>query len=511
MSSTLLERSRTSHEWIETYEKAIIEQLEKKPRTNKERVLQQHRIDNFLQEVVDQSKDLQKFYNDKDRIFREELQAMRGRDFFASFYHKLRETREYHMRFPNIQLQHAPPISDKMKVSVAFSGEELYGRFLDLHELYVQFCNLPFQQKLAKKTGEKLEYGQYLETFTGFASIPANQKNKVYAKYIENLWTYLEAFFKKTQPLVDFNSLLEEPRKDFKQRWNSHQIAGWKREDANNSSSSIDVTSKRPLNLQHFYSPADLEALGADRLKEALEALGMKCGGTLKQRAERLFSIKGKDTIPPKLLATGQVKTSKTLDKKAQQDCALKEFQISFLCEQMKDVVTNTIKQVEKKQTRTVEEREQEILEEEEGMLPGLEEEEEEEESDDEGPIYNPLNLPLGWDGKPIPYWLYKLHGLGVEYKCEICGNAVYMGRRAFDRHFQEWRHAHGMRCLGIPNTKHFHDITIIEDAKALYDKIKDQLDVEQWNGEIEEEYEDSEGNVLNRRTYEDLARQGLL
>lgn len=32
----------------------------------------------------------------------------------------------------------------------------------------------------------------------------------------------------------------------------------------------------------------------------------------------------------------------------------------------------------------------------------------------------------------------------------------------------QEWRHAHGMRCLRIPNTKHFHDITHIEDAMAL-------------------------------------------
>jgi len=35
-----------------------------------------------------------------------------------------------------------------------------------------------------------------------------------------------------------------------------------------------------------------------------------------------------------------------------------------------------------------------------------------------DAPIYNPKNLPLGWDGKPIPYWLYKLHGLGIEYKC---------------------------------------------------------------------------------------------
>ncbi len=31
-----------------------------------------------------------------------------------------------------------------------------------------------------------------------------------------------------------------------------------------------------------------------DRLKEALEALGLKCGGTLYQRADRLFSVKGK-------------------------------------------------------------------------------------------------------------------------------------------------------------------------------------------------------------------------
>lgn len=86
---------------------------------------------------------------------------------------------------------------------------------------------------------------------------------------------------------------------------------------------------------------------------------------------------------------------------------------------------------------------------------------------DDDEKIYNPLKLPLGWDGKPIPYWLYKLHGLGVEYPCEICGNYVYMGRKAFDKHFQEWRHAQGMRSLGIPNTRQFHEITKIDDVLA--------------------------------------------
>lgn len=47
------------------------------------------------------------------------------------------------------------------------------------------------------------------------------------------------------------------------------------------------------------------------------------------------------------------------------------------------------------------------------------------ESDDEEQQIYNPLKLPMGWDGKPIPYWLYKLHGLGqvrflliVEARC---------------------------------------------------------------------------------------------
>ena len=43
-----------------------------------------------------------------------------------------------------------------------------------------------------------------------------------------------------------------------------------------------------------------------------------------------------------------------------------------------------------------------------------------------EKPIYNPLNLPLGWDGKPIPYWLYKLHGLNLEFKCDTYKSQVH-------------------------------------------------------------------------------------
>lgn len=37
-------------------------------------------------------------------------------------------------------------------------------------------------------------------------------------------------------------------------------------------------------------------------------------------------------------------------------------------------------------------------------------EDEKKEETYEDTPIYNPKNLPIGLDGKPIPYWLYKVY-----------------------------------------------------------------------------------------------------
>lgn len=325
---------------------------------------------------------------------------------------------------------------------------------------------------------------------------------------MSGLWEYISDFFRRIQPLVDLDEMVSEWEIEFKSLWSAGKVKGWgpPRKSANGAG-------PQALRLGMFNSPEELEALGLDRLKEGLEALGLKCGGTLQDRAQRLWSVRGKkaEDIPEKLKkkTKGKETGAHTSGEDSRKQTALLEFKIQSMCNVISDIVTATRRHAEKQQTRTLEEKMALVEEEEYGTLPDVEEVEDDE--DDDGPLYNPLNLPLGWDGKPIPFWLYKLHGLGVEYKCEICGNQSYWGRRAFDRHFQEWRHAHGMRCLGVPNTKHFHDITLIEDALALYSKIKDTLHKEQFNMDAEEEFEDSEGNVLNRRTYEDLARQGLL
>ncbi|KAM6280112.1 splicing regulator SDE2 [Porphyrio hochstetteri] len=67
----------------------------------------------------------------------------------------------------------------------------------------------------------------------------------------------------------------------------------------------LQSTEAEPIDLLAFNSAAEMEALGLDKLKMELMALGLKCGGTLKERAARLFSVRGlsRDQIDPALFA----------------------------------------------------------------------------------------------------------------------------------------------------------------------------------------------------------------
>uniref|UniRef100_UPI003AAB79E6 splicing regulator SDE2 isoform X2 n=1 Tax=Centroberyx gerrardi TaxID=166262 RepID=UPI003AAB79E6 len=61
----------------------------------------------------------------------------------------------------------------------------------------------------------------------------------------------------------------------------------------------------RPVDLQAAGSAEELEELGLENLKVELMSRGLKCGGTLTERAARLFSVKGlkPEQIDPVLLA----------------------------------------------------------------------------------------------------------------------------------------------------------------------------------------------------------------
>lgn len=60
-----------------------------------------------------------------------------------------------------------------------------------------------------------------------------------------------------------------------------------------------------PVDLDDFDDCRQLESLGLNHLKSELMRRGLKCGGSLPERAARLFSVKGlsPDEIDPSLLA----------------------------------------------------------------------------------------------------------------------------------------------------------------------------------------------------------------
>nr|XP_002760635.1 splicing regulator SDE2 isoform X1 [Callithrix jacchus] len=65
------------------------------------------------------------------------------------------------------------------------------------------------------------------------------------------------------------------------------------------------VIGKETIDLLAYNSVAELELLGLEKLKCELMSLGLKCGGTLQERAARLFSVRGlaKEQIDPALFA----------------------------------------------------------------------------------------------------------------------------------------------------------------------------------------------------------------
>lgn len=499
---TVIEQQRCCHEERERLEDTMTQELLMKKSSLKEQINSDHRVRFLLERYVEITDKLERLYADEDFLRKEEIASISGPNEFAEFYGRLRTIKMYHRKYPNeiaepmqmefLKLKEAreKPVDDQ-EVLVEFSDEEGFGKYLDLHESYNRYVNL--------KNSEQMDYLSYLVSFDRLFDIPKERKNYEYKVYVNALLDYLYSFIQRTKPILNIEQELHESVEEFETKYVEGTFLGWPKETG-----SALAHSGAHLDLSAFSSPEELMSLGLDRLKTALQALNLKCGGTLEERAKRLFGTKGVslDSLESSAFAKVRGKGKGVDNVKKQKEIARLEAQVYRLVELVSEERQATRENVERKQARTSDE---------------LEEDEEEQaadnESDDEEEqvLYNPKNLPLGWDGKPIPYWLYKLHGLNLYYKCEICGNQQYRGPKAFQRHFSEWRHAHGMRVLNIPNTAHFANVTKIEDALSLWEKLKEEKAKERFQPEQEEEFEDSIGNVVSKKTFEDLSRQGLL
>jgi splicing factor 3A subunit 3 len=518
----VLEEQRLLHEDIERLEQAVADRSAEDPKhvSNmkaywdprltryqiRDRLNRDHQVANFLNRIHDQSEHLLEIYKNEDGARDREIQAISTGDIFEEFYRQLAEVKSFHRRNPNEPVENleraykrrigveGEPVA--MEIDSMFTGEEGYGRFFDLTQLHEQYLNLP-----GVRGARRMTYLQYLDAFDAFTPPQClikrpDKMTDTYFQYLGALALYLVDFMKKVKPLEDHEKLLASFNDEFEQAWEAGEVPGWA-EDQQKTDGSKNGGSAEGFWCQdcekEFKNPNVFEHhLTQKKHIKAAEA-----------RKARIAAGKENGT------STGP---DRSIQKKKEKAVAEREFRIQKLASAMPAERSDTRVNVERRQGMTERERQQELeafLAEADAPMGAANDEDSD--SDGEGKIYNPLKLPLDWSGKPIPFWLYKLHGLGVEFPCEICGNFVYNGRRAFDKHFNEGRHIYGLKCLGITNTTLFREITGIEEAVKLWEKIQKDKKQEKTQGENVVEMEDAEGHVMPEKVYNDLKKQGLL
>ena len=532
MSNTILEQLRHKYEEIEQYEKVISKSLTYRDNNPNESIVSETIIKRCQDKIQQNSRDIIDLFEDKNENFKQEKLIMTGNidymnsnlcllkpininnnnnyysnllmkkrkaDIWVNFYDKIKEIKMLNKSGNDIN--HSTT-SDKIfnnlisdiNLKTLFTNEENFGKCLDLHELYHEYINIPnifnssINNKKLSNTNRnqillnenmediiKFDYLNYLKNIDNFKNIPLKiKKSEEYIKYIKHLAQYLKSFFVKIYPLVNFNEIQDIIDSKFEDD----------QEHIDNNNKTIELKEEEEHDKNQLYC----QICNKSFAKETLMDAHMKS----KKHLKKLNASKNNNNI---------LQEKNKSDEDIIREIKYNEYQIIRYKDILQNIIDNTINQIHKKQTMTREELE-------------LDRQNElnvkKTDKEDKKKIFNPKNIPLDWDGKPLPYWLYKVHGLGIEHKCEICGGASYWGRRAFEHHFQEWRHAYGMKCLRLPNTLQFKNITKIEDALKLHHKLIEDKNKTEFNPDIEEQYEDENGNVFNKKMIMDLKKQGL-
>lgn len=469
-----------------------------------------HQISGFLTRIQEQSQRLLDIYKDAEGLKEKEIQAISTGDPFDEFYKRLEDIKDFHRRYPSEPVENLErayrrrhPGESEMagtEIENMFTGEEACGQFLDLTKLHEDYLNLPGIKRIT--------YLQYLDVFDAFTppQLPIKPANKIsdkYFKYVGDLASYLEDFMKRTKPLLDLENIFKSFDEQFEKQWEANEVPGWGQDGPID-----DTAGPKTEGTGEGIWCADCE-----REFKNENVYRNHLNGKKHIRAAEARKASGNDTTDNTRPADGGADAAvKRLKERA---IAEREHRVRSLAEALKPEREATRVNVERKQGMTERERQMELdalFSETAEPTVGGGQRDSDSDSDEEEKIYNPLKLPLAWDGKPIPYWLYKLHGLGVEFPCEICGNFVYMGRRAFDKHFSEARHIYGLKCLGITQqTNLFREITGIEEALRLWEKLERDRKREKDARENVVQMEDAEGNVMPERIYLEYVLPPLL
>ncbi|EPE08493.1 splicing factor 3a subunit 3 [Ophiostoma piceae UAMH 11346] len=558
----ILEEIRYILEDLERLEQAVVDRLADEPTQVRDRLNQEHEVAQLLDHMQTQSGEALRLYRDARDLRANEVRLVASADdaqylqnagshaqetdpALQLFYRKCDDTLSYHQRYPNDQIdlpeqryrkKRKAVTSDEFSngygssqqptlVDTMFSGEEGFGRFFDLNANYEAYVNLP--------TVKRPTYLQYLEVFDDFSATgsgaglkKSDKMTDAYFQYVGGLESYLESFMRKTRPLENLDRVFAGFDDDFDKHWESDELPNWKKAGEAHSNGVNGETGAGAGAGAGAGSTPELstpDAVWCADCEKEFKNQNVYKGHLSGRKHVRAAELRAAST------STGGAGDSSSAARLKERAIAAREYRVQRLVAAMSTEKDDTRVNVERRQGMTERERQQEL----ENLYSTQEEErvikrrriggegaaaQEDEHDDDDGDdddddekVYNPLKLPLAWDGKPIPFWLYRLHGLGVEFNCEICGQYTYMGRRAFEKHFNESRHIHGLRCLGINNPSLFRDITQIEEALRLWEKLQKEKKKSRLDESSVVQMEDAEGHVMPEKVYYDLQKQGLV
>ncbi|OHS95421.1 Zinc finger, C2H2 type family protein [Tritrichomonas foetus] len=357
-------------------------------------------------------------------------------------------------------------VSETDEALTKFSGEECFGQYLDLFEIHRKYLVVCPQERVGY-----LEFLEHFESAKNLNFIPRNQQGQ---QFLQSFIDYLESFIVRSDPFFDMKSCQESILKSFlNQQQNPTQAPKMNQNENDGNKNSENYC---PYCDRSFDTPELLQSHTKQKSHKKNENKAQKLGGLDFLIEDRRMRKMKHDKLCYTLLQ---------------------------LIERVRSKFHATIENTRRRQTLSAA-----VMQAEANLDAPIVFDESDDE--DEQHFYNPKGLPLGWDGKPIPYWLYKLHGLSVEYKCEICGNKSYWGALAFERHFFDNKHINGLKALGIPPTRHFLYVTGVNEAMSLFDKIKKSLSQEVWQPG-DEEIETEDGQVMSYKIYRDLTKQGII
>jgi splicing factor 3A subunit 3 len=205
---SVIEVQRQTHEEIERFERALYTLLSRHQSTHQSNLQNEHKASQMLDRISSRLSALNNFYQDEDARKAEIdlLSAPSQQNDLSEFYSRLVKIQEHHSKYPDsvpggFDLELAALLEETNQdggddeyeeedrtclflsvsvfltglvsyypaISLLFSGEEAYGKYLDLYANHTAYNNL-------KNLGKRPGYLQYLDLLLAAQSGPVHQE-----------------------------------------------------------------------------------------------------------------------------------------------------------------------------------------------------------------------------------------------------------------------------------------------------------------------------------------------